>query len=1749
MPQGPGDEILDEIEKGTADDAIIKKYKVNGEQLRAFKSLHYGLSNQKMGYNEIEDYFPELNTYFKGAAQPAPAQPGIERPDFTKPVKQKALKESTARPTQAVTQLAETERPVQTMEMKFADKAKMASEVANKTLGENDDVVEKLIREGRYAQEQQKKLNEFAAGPRTDMPAAQALAMQRQMSLEPETKVQDIPVSKEEVAQSKAEIQSDEQQARHFLKQVAIKKPEKAKDIQSSLYMLDAAERLKQNPEAGNKVHENLGKLENGELEYDPTTGKLIRREGFFDSLVTGVKSRTEQINDYDSFQQPKEKVIEMMEKRLQNYDPDEPVPMPTGSGEIGQMTGMEWKSLLAGGAVGATVGRIAPQAAPFVTAALTAPEYYKRGYSSAFDQTYRQLRAEGKQPDEAYDIAIKQANTEAKLSAAEGAVSTVIGSRIGMKPLPKFNVTGGFKNAAAQILKKTTHYAGEVGIEGLADGLVAGYLQEQKNIAAKENNVFRTEGNEILENVKGEVTFALAMGAVTKAGSALVDPKLYNKLLYHLARQPKETVESKVGEMVMDGQIKEEDAQEALLKIEEQRKIDEKIPDNIKDVSRQAMADKIKRRQELEKELETKDEALHPPIKEEIKKLNEEILEHSKHVKPEDQVEEAEASEQQDETVASPEEQIPGAENNIGLEGKPVPGINEQQQMDLNAAQDQSQTEEPVSMPFIESPQVGQDTTPDVATGQEEMGQAKQQFYESNIGAAPTQTGRIKVDPIVGQKPKSISKIIGDVSKGLKQRLIYAKPGKRGWIGVYMPGFKGVKIKYNGDLDTTAHELGHAIDDQFDIHTEAVKDPAVIAELEEFANHGGSKPPANHPNPQKYIQQEGFAEWLRGYVVNPTEADRLAPHTTALFKRMASKKFQEEIAKFSNDFRVWRGSTNLDKTLANIQFKPDEAKGTLGKLFKKAQSNNNFSTNWVDKIAIVLTNPLRVFEKAWKHAKGIQGIDEVLPENDPIILSRLLLGIDGKFGEILKTGMINARGEVLTDADGNPKNLQWLLDPLDNTDQGSLEEDMKATIAYMISERVENDLSKNLDRSDLLTGAGAGVMSDFEIAQGTLNELYNGNPERLARIQEAAKRYREFADDIMQYAVDKGRLSQEAYDAMKENNEHYVAMQRILETEPDQEITPVTKGSGKNLGSKSEFLYKVKGSTKEIINPYVPLLDTLFKTLRESDRNEIMQAFTEMLSTDWGMGEGATFGTAEIGVPVSSTDKEAIPVFTNGKLQKWRFQKDVHNQLKGLDKEAYRIPAIFTILPRLLRAFTTKFPVFAVRNWIRDLQDRLIKTTSGSGFKDLVGKKEDWHAIARAGGLNTGHYFKDKAHYYGLLWEAMDGMAKNKKFILADPIRLKSLWHKYEDLLYKGETSNRVAEYRAAFKEAKKKGMDDYNAGMYAAYKARDLIDFAIMGNWMKVLNQIIPFSNAAIQGLRSGYVSYKKSPGRFLGRLAIYSIAPQIANWIWNHRNEEDEKQYEEHPSYVRDMFWNFRIGPDKWLSIPKPYELALPAAGIDRALSYHFSDNKKAFEGYDESIRKLMLPVDEGNLSGPYQGIVEVLTNKDFFRDRNIIPPDEDALNLTLRHTETASRLGQLIQNIAGIDARMVDHFIKRQFSYTGGVVEKLSDIGKEDSRHKFDLTDTGFFKRTPAYSSKSVQDMISFAKEWGLNKTPPYKAFNKIVGEYFDAKTGEERERIAEEMINYSKELLEAWKKEQMDQFQKERADAKKEERKK
>lgn len=1007
-------------------------------------------------------------------------------------------------------------------------------------------------------------------------------------------------------------------------------------------------------------------------------------------------------------------------------------------------------------------------------------------------------------------------------------------------------------------------------------------------------------------------------------------------------------------------------------------------------------------------------------------------------------------------------------------------------------------------------------------------------------FAAGTGKAGRIEPEPIAGKKPKQLSKIIFDAAKSTASRIYYGKPAARRAAGTYSPGNTAIKIKFANDLDTTAHELGHSIDDLFGILSdlEANPNPDVERELKRFADEGGSAPPKGHANPQKYTNAEGMAEFIRGLIVNPGETRRRAHALSALFDSKVDDEYKKALEQFSEDVRTWYGATGRDMVMANIEWDAPKKKGWLAELFSRSKENGNeFFVSFGDRIRANIVNPLHLFNEAVKYLQGIQGIDELLPANDPELLARALLHVGAKVDSIFVDGMIDGNLKRIKDKDGKVKNLDWLLEPLDKTTAGTLEEELKDTAAYMISERTI-ELADRFGRTNLLSGIGGGMVSDVAVAKKNMEQFDNYPADKQARIKEAAKRYREFADHTMQYMVDKGRMAKDEYDSegnliggydfIKQNNLQYVAMNRVLETEPGQPIQPFATGGGNNLGSKTEVVKKIKGSSATIQNPYTSLLDATNKAIRESDRNEVMQAFRDLMVSEREMYDGDVKRLADIGVKLKQGDKNTIPIFVDGKAEYWRFQEDIYKVLKGLT-EVYKLPGFITALPRLLRWTVTHSPIFAARNIVRDTQDRLIKSNENSwrnafGLSDFVGDKKHWKEVAVAGGLNSGFYMKDRVHYNGLLTEAIDRVAKKPNTVVINPAKLAAnAWKGYEAMLQKGETLNRVTEYRAAFRKAKEQGMDDYNAMLYAGNKSADLLDFALAGHWMKILNQIVPFSNAAVQGLRSTVAHAKENPKGFAARLAIQTIVPQMIMWLLAHRDDETAKEYEDMPDYQRDMFWNFKVGANTWVSIPKAYELGIMSAGIDRLMSQASGANENAFGGYAGSVRKSMIPLDEAAMTGPFKTAVENMTNYDFFREKHIIPPYEEGLNLEMRKTERASRMGKALSAAFGVDPRFTDHTIKGMTSYLGNYAIKASNIGRADGEH-FSIKDLGFFKDSPAYNSKSVQKLMDVIKEFGLGSTKEAKEFRRLAEEAMDAKTDAEKEKAAKVVRDYSASIL-------------------------
>lgn len=898
-------------------------------------------------------------------------------------------------------------------------------------------------------------------------------------------------------------------------------------------------------------------------------------------------------------------------------------------------------------------------------------------------------------------------------------------------------------------------------------------------------------------------------------------------------------------------------------------------------------------------------------------------------------------------------------------------------------------------------------------------------------------------------------------------------------------------------------------------------------------------------------------AEWnIKGKKVlraQTTEAMKPERYSNIVPGTMNQVEYNPELSQFKPnakrrdiEFSVEDQKSAKDIIAENIQIGKPETKGAVARFFEKT-GDENFGITWMDRLGREMLDSMFVFDKAAERVKGIRGLDEVLPANDPMTLARLLNGFDAAFNSAMDKGMFNAKLERIKSSDGKPMNIDWLMEPITGGQKVTREEynqNVKDVVSYMVAQRTV-ELSKRFDREEMISGIGKEDVTDLAVAKKALEEFEN-NPN-IENIKESASRYREMADASLRYMVDKGRLAEEVrdkdgnliggYKFIKENNLEYVAMKRLNESETGEPIEFNFKKGGA-IGSKTEPIQKIKGSEKKIQDPYVSLLDNINRSMREANRNEVMLTFRNLIENEQDPQMKASLES--IGKKVGSKDKETITVFVDGKPEYWKFQKDIYTALKGLDGEAYNLPGFFTILPRVLKWSVTRFPTFAGRNVVRDIQSRLILSNANpwESVKRTITTKDKWDEAAATGALNSGLYTQGKELYYELLANAADKVTKSGSFVIT-PDKVASLWHAYEKALYKSETTGRVSEYEASFNEAKKKGMDDYNAMLYAGSRARGLIDFAVAGNTMKVINQIIPFTNAAVQGLRSSLSRAKENPAGFAMRVMLYSLIPEVAVYALNNTSDEKKKMFEALPDWQRDMFYNIYMGENKWLSIPKPFELSLFGSALSRGIS-KVEGNDKAFDGYGGTLYKSLTPVEGTDIVGPYGKVIEVAANYDFFRDREIIPRSELALDMSLRNTESASRIGKVVGELIKKDPRMVDHFIKGQFSYFGKLGLDLSNIGrpKGEARDEFKLAEkSGFVKENSAYVSKPVQELRDYVDQWGLNGHQWMKYFKLYQDQYFAEKDPEEKERIGLDMMNFAQELLRIYKEVGMEDVQK------------
>lgn len=1009
----------------------------------------------------------------------------------------------------------------------------------------------------------------------------------------------------------------------------------------------------------------------------------------------------------------------------------------------------------------------------------------------------------------------------------------------------------------------------------------------------------------------------------------------------------------------------------------------------------------------------------------------------------------------------------------------------------------------------------------------------------------------RIDIDPLPNGDVKQLKDIVLDVSRDLKKQI--RQQNHRGNIlGMYQPQSTRLTVRYSGDLESTAHEIGHKLDDDYGIVAPWARsasspfDAELIPNFSYYGARGGSL---------ARRRAEGVAEWIRAYLVNPAAAMNAAPLFYAHFVQQVPKDVLTQLREFGDQIRQWAGLSPVDRALTNI-----DVHGVSRKLTEQLRDavygkpTTFTSRTWWDKLVSAVQDDLHPVMKAIYAAKGLrEDLGPLLPIKDPEMLIRLHGGFNAKMEAVLEHGIFSRNGKRMT-AGG----FTHILEPLDSSTKETLAKDVEDLLAMMTNERVlekaqqvddkveariadwltlaglpptatiadifrvDKKLAMRVmklraagrERMGRLSGQGGGITPDYLQAGDVLKQIWK-DPVRYARLSEAAKRYRDWGNAMLVYALRSHRYSAQQIRAWRAANKFYVAFHRVID---DLDLNVPRRG----LARADQPIQSFKGSTRQMENPLISLMVMTERVLRESDRNWALKGLRDLLTTDRRMYQGDPRDLDAIGSRNLNPNKKTdIPIWVNGKPEYWQFEDGVNQSLNawGQVDDGHFLSDILKIPGRTTRWMVTHSPAFIVRNLIRDTFTRsLISEHGGNPLDILKGSNQaQLDKIKMAGGAHFGLIHRDRFAWHKEMKSHLDDMVKDKNIVLMLPkMGLKSLAAVFGE----NELWGRNAEYRRAYAHARNKlGYDDGNATLYAAFHARGLLDFAIAGHLMRKFNSMfaVPFVNARIQGSTRFAKAVKDNPLRMAWRIGLLTMAIAAVQ-AWKKMTGTDD-EYDQLNYFRRDNFLNFKIG-NVWMAIPLPQEASLITAAIDRAIDAA-RGRAHAFEGYSRSVINNLNVFGATDLMGPANIAMQSMANRDLFFDRSIVPEWEKDKNLALRDTSRASRIGQAVQWMTqkmgmGIDARNVDFVVRSLGGGVGNIVTNISDVGRDDKPAGRHLTSTGLLYMNPGQGSRDVQWVQDKVRELGMENTKLLEPLKLLIKDQQRSQSLEEWDRLAKEV---------------------------------
>lgn len=1025
--------------------------------------------------------------------------------------------------------------------------------------------------------------------------------------------------------------------------------------------------------------------------------------------------------------------------------------------------------------------------------------------------------------------------------------------------------------------------------------------------------------------------------------------------------------------------------------------------------------------------------------------------------------------------------------------------------------------------------------------------GEEKPDLFLRGNGGAPL---RVAVSPLPTPpaKPeiKSAFQLITELEGLLNKTVFKMSPG-RGALGSYDPRTRTMRMRRAGDFPTALHEAGHMLDDVYQLLPGVKGQPNEKVVIASLVAMGDPYTPKSASRVER--AKEGVAAALSAYALNPDALNQNYPALVDYLETKLPAKLLNGWASIGTSYRTLIGLPPLEQSATRIAIDREDDSGLvaranaakelmlslIGKLDEPVPHmrwDTAFTSKWFDNLRVFENTVKKVFETG-----DVDGFNKILPSQNPIGLVRDLRYNHQKVDDMYRNGVTNASGQritrpvidILSELKGDDDNFMV-------TDE-EINDQLRKLFTYGVAKRhlarAERELkqavadasfapnpatakriiSDAIEHVNNMTGFGNGEIGDVEQSAATLAQV-EGDPAMQQRFDRALEVYYEVADGIIDYLVEKGRFTQDAADAIRANNDFYVAMQRVMDSGAQ-----AFGISQEDIARARNPIKKFKGSTREIVSPLESLIANLQSSIYEADRNEGMALLTAPLK-----GAGTMYAdqdpdainaldqiAVQLKVDEPVNGRPIVTVYRNGVKEQWLFNQAIFDSMTSVGHitNINGVLSFARALTRLIKNLIIFSPKFIFNNVIRDSLSRAISTRGPLNVR-WAAMRTALKAAFRPDPELTENLFRYGGYLSdGLFYDGYSSWNKTQRNLIEHTLRKDKnsvmSWRGFKNLFERAvtgaESFNRRIEYKQAYDEAIKKGLSEHDANLYAGRQARDLLDFTRAGEYAKTISAFVPFFNASMQGLSKTTRTLRGNTKRALVAIALYISMPSLIQDAYIAGQPIDVQQaYHGLPDYRKDLFWNWPA-PGKtgsFIVIPKSYEYGIIGSSLSRLLGAAQGRDER---GYFKSLLSSVETLEPTDMVGPLKPVVEAKSNVDFFRGRSIVPPSDVGRDPALTNAKNrASTLGGMAQDVTGEDARIIDHVMQ---GFGGNWYRSYVKADKIATGREFNDAQAwtevflGILASDQPYADGAIQQVLDQGKRYGIQGifTEDMKRFNQ------------------------------------------------------